>query len=55
MQIDVILIFVCICTSCFVIGYRWGRISYQDELNDILGEYILEKEKERKDKGGEEK
>lgn len=51
MQIDVILIFVCICISCFVIGYRWGRISYQDELTDILEEYI--REKERKDKGGE--
>lgn len=53
MQIDVILIFVCICVACFVIGSRWGRMTYQDELTDLLEEYIREKGKERKDKGGQ--
>ena len=53
MQFEIIVMFVFVAAAFAYLGYRWGRVSYQDELTDILGEYIREKEKERKDKGGE--
>ena len=51
MQFEITVMFVFVAAASAYLGYRWGRVSYQDELTDILEEYI--REKERKDKGGE--
>ena len=52
--IVLLILLIILGSASLYIGYFFGRWSYQDELSSILEQYIREKDKERKDKGGEE-
>ena len=52
--LELLVLLLIVGAASISIGFYIGGLTSQDEITDRVEKYVREKEKERKDKGGEE-